>query len=189
MEKYSSHSDAALLEMWREGDSAAGSQLFDRHYKGLTHFLSKKVPGPHLEDLTQESFLAMIENMHQVDGLAEFHKYLWGIARHKVSDHYRRWKRTSGYETDVRSLEELCVIDPGPSPATHAAENEEQRNLHEALRHVPWTDRIVLELYYWKDFSVQEISEVLAIPLGTAKTRLRIGRRHLRKQFAKDRRF
>jgi RNA polymerase sigma-70 factor, ECF subfamily len=185
MQKYSSHSDAALLAMWREKNRAAGSELFDRHYESLTRFFSNKVPQPHHEDLAQESFLATLENIGHLDSPPEFRKYLLGIAHHKLSDHYRKCKRSRIRETDAQDLENLCTTDPKASPASQATENEERCILLEALRDISSNHRIVLELRYWEDLSTQEISAVLAIPLGTAKTRLRSSQRYLRKRLAK----
>ena len=54
--------------------------------------------------------------------------------------------------------------------------HEEQRLLLEALRRIPLECQIVLELYYWEDMAAPELAQVLGIPEGTARSRLRRAR-------------
>ena len=67
----------------------------------------------------------------------------------------------------------------GPSPSTLAAAREEHRLLLAALRRLPISMQVALELFYWEGMGVAEIGEVLGIPVGTVKSRLQRARSRL----------
>jgi RNA polymerase sigma-70 factor (ECF subfamily) len=178
----SSAETTKLLEAWRSGDRSAGAVLFDRYYEGLSRFFANKVPEAHQEDLIQESFLAVVESVDRFEERSSFRTYLFAIAHRVLGDHIRKSARRNAREGGPVDLESISSADLGPSPATGAAQHEEQRLLLEALRHIPLIHQVTLELHYWENLTQQEIAEVLGLPLGTAKTRLRDGQRHLRSQ-------
>jgi RNA polymerase sigma-70 factor (ECF subfamily) len=62
------------------------------------------------------------------------------------------------------------------SPTQILAGREEQRLLLAALRRLPVDYQVALELHYWEGMTAAELGEVLDLPLGTAKTRIRRGR-------------
>lgn len=171
----------ALLAAWRSGDRDAGAALFDRYYDGLSRFFANKVPEAHQEDLLQESFLAVVESVARFEERSSFRTYLFAIAHRILNEHIRKVARRNARES-AADLETISAADLGPSPATGATQHEQQRLLLEALRHIPLIHQVALELHYWENLTQQEIAEVLGVPLGTAKTRLRDGQRHLRSQ-------
>ena len=59
---------------------------------------------------------------------------------------------------------------------------EEWRGVQRAVAGLPLPQRVVVVLYYVNDLSLQEISEILDIPVGTVKSRLHYGRNALKKQ-------
>lgn len=170
-----------LLAAWRGGDRSAGAALFDRYYDGLSRFFANKVPEAHQEDLLQESFLAVVENVARFEERSSFRTYLFAIAHRILNDHIRKLARRNARESTA-DLETISAADLGPSPASGATQHEQQRILLEALRHIPLIHQVALELHYWENLTQQEIAEVLGVPLGTAKTRIRDGQRHLRSQ-------
>lgn len=175
----------ALLHAWRNGDQRAGQLLFDRYYEQLARFFSNKVPDAHQEDLLQESFLALVENIDQFAARSSFRSYLFGIAHNVLRDHLRKSARRNIREGTPLDLDTISTAQLGPSPATAANQKEEQRILLEALRHIPVIHQIALELHYWENLTQQEIAEILGVPLGTAKTRLRDGQKYLRAQLTR----
>ena len=56
------------------------------------------------------------------------------------------------------------------------AAKEQQKLLLDALRRIPLDYQIALELHYWEGFTAAQTAEVVGLPLGTVKTRLRRGR-------------
>jgi RNA polymerase sigma-70 factor (ECF subfamily) len=174
--------DRVLLEAWRRGDRGAGDKLFERHYQSVARFFRNKASEAVQEDLIHETFLACLRSVAGFRGQASFRTFLFAIAHHVLVDHLRWMGRRMahlGSETEVDELPAVCF---GPSPVAVAVLHQEQRLLLEALRHIPLIHQIALELHYWEDLTAAELGEVLGVPLGTAKTRLRDGRVYLEQQ-------
>ncbi|HWU85878.1 MAG TPA: sigma-70 family RNA polymerase sigma factor [Kofleriaceae bacterium] len=171
--------DFALLDAWCRGNRSAGSALIERHYAGVARFFGNKVSEAMKEDLIQETFLACTKSAMRFRGQAQFRIFLDAIARNVLVSYQKRLSRSEtrlGLEADLEETQAVCF---GPSPIATAARHEEQQLLLEALQRIPLTHQVVLGLHYWGDLSVVEIGEVLGVPLGTAKTRLRSGRSYL----------
>jgi len=67
------------------------------------------------------------------------------------------------------------------TPAVHSEVNESWRQVQQAISSLPLSHRGVVVLYYVNDLSIQEIAEILDIPVGTVKSRLHYSRQALRK--------
>jgi len=166
--------DSTLLSDWRAGDRASGLRLFRRHYPPIFRFFQSKL-ATEAEDLTHETFLACLEQGGQLREGASVRAYLFGIARHLLVDRFRRHHRRDA-RTDplVDSIAELVG-----SPGAVLDSNDSRRLLLLALRRLPIDLQIMVELYYWEEFSVRETAEVVGVPEGTVKSRLSRARRLL----------
>jgi len=162
--------DIELLEAWRAGDTHAGSELFERHFRSLSRFFASKL-AEDVDDALQATFLACVEGRHRIRDGASFRAYLFAIARRELFAHYRR-KRAAR----LPDIEELSVVDLAPSPSLVVAKKAEERVVLEGLRRLPLDYQIVLELTYWEDMSDREVADVLEIPHGTVKSRIRRAR-------------
>lgn len=169
--------DDELLEAWRTGDSDAGEELFERHFDAIARFFSNKANDA-VEDLIQKTFLACVESRDRFRGESSFRTFLFSVAYNVLHKHYRT-KRRHGDKIDFGVT---SVHDLAPSPSNVVAKHHEQRLLLEALRHIPLEFQIVLELSFWEHLSAREIGQVLGIPEGTAKTRLRRAKRLLEEE-------
>lgn len=168
--------DAALLERWRAGDKGAGNHLFERHFESVYRFFVHKAPRDAV-DLTQRTFLACVEARDRFRGASSFRTFLFAIARHELMAHWRKASRAADPAT-------TSVRDLAPSPSAILIERREHRVLLEALRSIPLDLQIALELHYWEQLSMSEIAEVLDVPEGTAKSRLRRAREALEGRIA-----
>ena len=157
--------DFELLEAWRGGDAAAGSELFDRHFDSLFRFLRNKVANDPA-DLVQSVFLSCVESRDSFRGESSFRTYLFSVARKKLYKHYR--DRKPGADFGVTSL-----ADMGPTPSRLVDKRVGDRLLLEALRAIPLELQIALELHYWEQLPGPEIARVLDIAEGTVRSRLR----------------
>lgn len=172
--------DGALLEAWRAGDSAAGNELFDQHYRAIYRFFRSKVAGE-LDDLVQTTFTRCAASRERLEDGGSFGAYVHGVARNVLREHYR-----THYGRDQKiDFGSASVADLGVSPTGVVAQQQEQRLLLEALRTIPLDHQIAIELAYWEGFKVKELAKVLDVPLGTAKTRLRTARKVLEARLAK----
>lgn len=171
--------DQLLLDAWRRGDEGAGEQLFEHYYEGLTRFFRSKA-GDGAADLIQRTFLILLETKSRMRDGTSFHCYLYGVARNVLYEHYRG-KRRDGERFQP---DESSAVDLGPTPTTLLAQEQETRLLLQALRHIPLESQLILELYYWEQMTAKEIADVLEVPEGTARTRIRRAKQLLEAQLA-----
>ncbi len=164
--------DAVLLAAWRGGDRAAGQALVGRHLASLYDFFRNKVDDG-VDDLIQQTFLAVAASIDQFRGDGSFRAYLFAIARHELYAHWRRRQRRDA-ELDVLEISVAALSTAGP--ARVVARHHEQRLLLQALRTLPLDLQIALELVYWEELSGPELAIALGIPEGTVRSRLRRGR-------------
>ncbi|MEZ4380895.1 MAG: sigma-70 family RNA polymerase sigma factor [Nannocystaceae bacterium] len=177
--------DAALVERWRAGDREACRALFDRYYAAIARFFRNKVRDGD-DDLVQICFLRCFEGITRLRAGAAFRAYLFGVACNVLREHYRRGRgEAERRDLDDRSVRELAGDGgPWPSAGSWLAAREEHRLLLAALRRLPLSHQILVELFYWEGMRVREIAEVVGAPEGTIKTRLRRGRALLEEALA-----
>jgi RNA polymerase sigma-70 factor (ECF subfamily) len=163
--------DVVLLEGWRRGDAAAGEALFERYYDLVERFFLNKISGD-TQDLVQETFIACVEGRDRVQDSSRFRSYLFSIAYNVLRGHLRKIYR-GGQRLD---LDELSVQQVAPGPGTQLGDRREQRLLLEALRGIPVDYQVILELHYWEQMTTEDMAEVLSLPVGTVRSRLRRAR-------------
>ena len=181
VEVFTDARDEDLLSSWRQGSTAAGELLFERHYEAVRRYFRNKVPAGAAHDLVQETFLACLEACERFRRHSTFRTYLLGIAHHVMVDYLRATSRDR-HKLDV---DELILADLHLTGEDVIAAKRERRALLRALRSLRFPLQVVLELRYWEAMSDLQIAEVLDEPLGTIKTRLRAGRLALEDQLAR----
>lgn len=169
--------DFELLEAWRGGDRSAGNELFDRHFDAVFRFFRNKV-SEGAEDLVQQTFLACVQSRDLFRGDSSFRTYLFTAARSKLYTHLDK-RRREGENVDYGVT---SCADLGVSPSGILANNEQQRLLLAALRLLPVDMQVALELYYFEQIRGPQLAEVLDVPEGTVRSRLRRGREILRER-------
>ena len=160
--------DLELLEAWRDGDEAAGGNLFDRYFDALYRFFRNKVRDGS-EDLVQATFLSCVASRDRFRGDSTFRSYLFTVARSKLYDHLRSRRRLDGR----LDFTEVSVADLGTSPSGVVARREEEQLLQLALQRLPLELQIAIELFYFEGLSGSEVATVLEIAEGTVRSRLR----------------
>jgi RNA polymerase sigma-70 factor (ECF subfamily) len=170
-------SDLSLFEAWRDGDKRAGNELFERHFEAIYRFFVHRAPADAV-DLVQRTFLGAIEARDRFRAASSFRTFLFAIARNELLAH---WRRRKGDADPVTS----SIRDLAPSPSTELVARAEHRMLLEALRSIPIDLQIAIELHYWEALGTSEIAEVLGVPEGTAKSRLRRAREALAEELAR----
>ncbi len=169
--------DAELLAAWGGGDQSAGETLFERHFEPVARFFRNKLGAAEAaDDLIQLTFLGALEGRERFRGDASFRTFLFAVARNVLLKHFRNRGRDGARHVD---FEATALHDLDPSPSAVLARDHEQRLLLQALRRIPIESQIALELHYWEGMTAKEIGETLAVPLGTAKTRIRRAKQQL----------
>jgi RNA polymerase sigma-70 factor, ECF subfamily len=105
--------------------------------------------------------------------------WLLSLARSRTIDALRSRLRKSEQETSIERGFDLT--DPAPGPETASLEDERARTLRLALRSLPHEQRQALETVYFGGLTHTEAAETLRQPLGTVKTRVRMGLAALRR--------
>jgi len=164
---------------FKEGDSDAFRELYDRHGRHVVNFFFKMSYDRALaEDLAQDTFLRLIGAKDRYQPEASFKTYLFTVARNLWIDQYRSKKAApKTVSADLRVAEDGATIGDGVSsgedPAVDRLARQEAAELvHAALEDLPEGQRMVFVLAEAQGLKYREISEILEIPVGTVKSRM-----------------
>ncbi len=168
-------SDVAQL---RRGDLDALSALVTRYQNRLYRYLLRLVRQPaEAEDLFQNTWIRVAEKIGQYDPNRSFEAWLFTLARHLAIDYLRRVRPESLDEPigDEDSGETGATRLRSKEPAAYEriASQERASRIGESLETLPVAQREVLTLRFEEEMKLEEIAEVLNVPLSTVKTRLR----------------
>lgn len=177
--------DEELLALIVRRDSAALGAIYDR-YGRLVFTIALRITGDRetAEEVTQDVF----QNVWQSAGgfqasSGSFSAWLMGISRHRAIDATRsRRYRARAREEDL-SFD--YPTDDSNSPENQADARLLRETVYAALSELPLAQRQAIELAYYGGLTRAEIAERLGEPLGTVKTRLRLGMQKLKVLFIK----
>ena len=171
--------DAALLARIAGGDPDALGALYDRYGRVVFGVLYRLLGAPEAaEEVTQDAFHAVWRRAatYRADRGA-VRTWLLAIARNAAID----WRRTKG-----KRIEREAAIDEAAELVEEIRVDERviarlrAERVREAVASLPEEQRIVLSLAFWSGLSQTEIAERTATPLGTVKSRVRLGMAKLR---------
>jgi RNA polymerase sigma-70 factor (ECF subfamily) len=176
----SNQSDAELILQVQSGSLDALGVLYDRH-RQLVYRTVLAITGDTeiASDLLQDVFLRLHRFISRVDHTRPLEPWLY---RMSVNLAYTWMKRNN---TWWRPIEEMSEWLSGPGknmPHEHVERQDDLDRIQTALSGLSLPQRVVVVLYYLNDLSLQEISEILEIPVGTVKSRLHYGRQSLKKK-------
>jgi len=167
--------DEVLVSSIAHGDKRAMQVLFARHnvrvYRFIARLLGDSVPA---EDLVSEVFLDVWRKAHQFEGRSQVSTWLLGIARYKALTHLRRRTVDQLDEEAAHAIE-----DPADNPHTVLEKNDKRVLLRKALTQLSPAHREIIDLTYYHEKSMGEVSEILQIPEATVRTRMFYARKHL----------
>ena len=171
----------ALARGLRRRDPELLDELIERYqyrlFRYLVYICSNRETA---EDLFQETWVRVLDRGHQYDGRSKFETWLFSIARHLVIDLHRR-KRPQSLDALTEAEENPIQVPAGGASALDlAAARELEAGLLESLNRLPAILREVLLLRFQEDLKLEEIAVVLAVPMGTVKSRLYRGLEQLR---------
>jgi RNA polymerase sigma-70 factor, ECF subfamily len=169
----------------RRGDLDALSTLLTRYQNRLYRYLLRMVRQPaEAEDLFQQTWLRVAEKIQSYDQRRNFEAWLFTLARNLAIDHLRRIRPDSldepiGDEPFAESAATRLVSRETPA-LDRVLARERSSRLADALDMLPVIQREVLTLRFEEEMKLEEIAEILSVPLSTVKTRLRRGLDRLR---------
>ncbi len=177
---YSTLTDEQVLKRLAKGESWAMAVLYDR-YARLVFSLALRILNDRAacEEVVQEVFVKVWRRAGEYDpGRGKFSSWLGSIAHHHAIDELRRRRARPTAAEDEDAAADIAA--DGPVPFQVAVQSIEHERILHALECIPAEQRQPIELAYFEGYTQQEISQKLAEPLGTVKTRMRLGMIKLR---------
>jgi RNA polymerase sigma-70 factor (ECF subfamily) len=168
--------DELLVIRCRQGDAEALNVLLRRWQEPLwRHALRITGEDAAAWDVLQEALVSIARDIHKLETEAAFGAWAYRIASYKAKDWLRQNLRRRCRETRFASQqaidnEESEGICPG------------SEDLQEKLKTLEVQDRTLVALRFENEFSLEEIAQMLGIPMGTVKSRLHSVRQRLRTQ-------
>jgi RNA polymerase sigma-70 factor, ECF subfamily len=169
---------AILLELLvlrcKRGEKQAFDELI-RQWEGRLLFYVRRLVATEEDawDVLQHTWIKVFKGIKALDDPQRLPTWLYQIARRTAASHwrdqYRAWARTE----DNADLAEAAA-------AEEAWHFEDAEQVHRALGRISLAHREVLTLHFLEDLSLEQMAEVLAVPLGTVKSRLCYAKRALR---------
>jgi len=164
--------------------------LYDR-YSALVFSVSLRVlhDTQLAEDVVQEVFLRIWRQPASFDPeRGRFISWLMSVTRNRALDELRRISRRHRSEDEDREddspIARLSTTDRLDDPALGAELAEQREAVRAAMTRLPPEQRRAIELAYFSGLTQVEIAEITGDPLGTVKTRVRLGMRKLRESLA-----
>ena len=174
--------DMDCLRRLASGDQASAAALYDRHARPVYSLILRIVGDEgEAEDVLQEVFAQAFRQAIRYDASrGPVAAWLLMMARSRSIDRLRsrRTRPEAQASDDQHAMDEM----PGsmPDAATSMLSEEQTRIVQRALGALPLIQRVAIELAYYDGLSHREIAERLEEPLGTVKTRIRLGLLKLR---------
>jgi RNA polymerase sigma-70 factor, ECF subfamily len=167
--------DEELMELVDAGDTRAFEVVFDRH-AGAGYSLALRMCGRRAlaEDIVQEAFLSLWRSGSGYDrARGSVRSWVLSAVHNRAVDALRRTGAKAGRDVSDEGIAERL-------PAREATDaeverREESRRVHGALDELPPDQRQVIELAYFGGLSHSQIAEMLDLPPGTVKGRMRLG--------------
>ena len=156
--------DEALMQEFHGGSRAAFEELFARYRKPLYGFFGRRLNNSErVEDLAQETFLAVIRAVSRYEPRASVRTYLYGIALKLLAAERRRVFRNSSWSSALG----LGATEPRADRTP-----ESVLWVRQAMERLDASDREILMLREYEQLSYSEIAELLRIPINTVRSRL-----------------
>jgi RNA polymerase sigma-70 factor, ECF subfamily len=167
--------DEDLMALVADGQPRAFEVIFDRH-SGPAFSLAYRMCGRRAmaEDVVQEAFLSLWRSGARYDRRrGSVRTWILGVVHNRAIDAFRR-----GVVRESRNVPDDGLAEQMPARERTDVEvvrRDEATRVRSVLGELPTEQRQVIELSYFGGFSHSEISEMLELPAGTVKGRMRLG--------------
>jgi RNA polymerase sigma-70 factor (ECF subfamily) len=180
-------SDEALLERLAAGtDERALSDLYDRYQAQMYGLAMRITRDPALaQDAVQEAFLGVWRNAGRYAAArSSVRTWMLSIAHHRAIDIVRRRRPTSALpETDAGPAEPALTA---PDVWSEVAQSLDSATVKSAMAALPEAQREAIQLAYFDGLTQVEIADRTSTPLGTVKSRVRLGLLAMRRSLEGD---
>jgi RNA polymerase sigma-70 factor (ECF subfamily) len=178
--------DEELIARFQNGQMEAFDSIVQRYKDPLInfvyHFLGDRIDA---EDVVQETFLRVYRNKHLYRNIAKFSTWIYTIASNLAKTELRRRRRRR-----LLSLSQMGFDDKDYEPVDEFMQSPEgivdsgmqEKIIRKEIDDLPVKFKEVVLLRDVQEFSYEEISQILGIPIGTVKSRVNRGRLRLQKR-------
>lgn len=133
------------------------------------------------EDLFQETWCKALNNLDKYDVSKPFDKWLFAICVNTYKNSVKHWYNSKRmcFATDE---EQTLFLNSIPDNGGYSS--VEYLELHKIICSLPKNQRLVIILKYFKDYTMEDIAQMLSVPVGTIKSRLHSAKRTIRRRFS-----
>ncbi|MEW5869024.1 MAG: RNA polymerase sigma factor [Chloroflexota bacterium] len=174
--------DQELILQLQAGSLDALGLLYDRHRQMVFRTALGITGDPEAaNDLLQDVFLRLHRFADRIEVERPLEPWLYRVTTNLAYTWVKRNRRW------YHPLEDLAEWLAGPgksSPYDEVERSDDCNRVQKAISNLPFAQRVVVVLYYLNDLSLQEVAEILELPVGTVKSRLHYGRQALKKSLA-----
>jgi RNA polymerase sigma-70 factor (ECF subfamily) len=166
----------------QKGDVNAFTDIVNAHQNAVYNLCYRMLGDPYeAEDAAQETFIRAYKAMKSYDKKRSFTTWLLSIAAHYCIDQLRK-KRLK--VTSIEDTPYLDIPDPGPNPEVSLTKSEQQKRIKALLNVLSETDRAIVIMFYWYEFSYGEIAEALNLTTSAVKSRIHRARAQMAKSWS-----
>jgi RNA polymerase sigma-70 factor (ECF subfamily) len=167
-------SDESLIARVAEGDRRAMQLLFTRHQQRVYRFVLRLVGNSATaEDIVSDVFLDLWQQAARFEGRARLSTWLLAIARNKALSAMRR-----RIDQPLDAMAE-AIPDPAITAEETLDANKRGAVLRKCLEQLSPAHREIIDLVYYHEKSVDEVSSIIGVPAATVKTRMFYARKRL----------
>jgi RNA polymerase sigma-70 factor (ECF subfamily) len=172
--------DEEVMQFVQQGDPRAFELIYDRHGGAAFSLAYRMVANRGIaEDITQEAFLSIWRSRLRYEpARGSVRTWVLGIVHHRGIDALRRHAVHDRRRAGMEGVEER--FEAPERTEMEAVRRQEARSVRDALEALPQEQSNVIELAYFGGFSHSQIADMLEMPLGTVKGRMRLGLEKLR---------
>jgi RNA polymerase sigma-70 factor (ECF subfamily) len=145
------------MQAFKRGETLAFRELFDRYKNPIYGFVRRRVDDPgRAEEITQDVFLALVQQQKNYEVRASFRTFLYRIALNRVVSERRKMAEAPALDPEVAAGGDISAV----------------QQVREALARLEPEQQEIVMLREYQGLSYQEIAQVLNVPVGTVRSRL-----------------
>lgn len=169
------------------GNNSAFEELYKLSVKTAYHSASLLLSNPDdVEDVLQNSYIKAHQKLPELKNPESFESWIKTIVENECRNYIKKEKRISAPNIFFKNKsEEHSEEWKQPVPQEYMEREELRKNVSDILETLSPEIRACIVLFHYEEKSLNEISEILDIPLGTVKSRLHNGRKQIEKEFNK----
>lgn len=174
--------DYILIKRIQNGDTEAFETLVQKYYQNIYNFCVRRCNGNTTlaADLTQDTFLKLIEHIQQYRLTGKFINFLLTIAVNTCNNHFKK------KSPDIVDMDTLSAVPSNLNISEEVLRQENAKIIQQAIDRLPDMQKEVVILRFYHDRKLKEIAAITGVSLPTAKSRLKQGLDKLKRYLDKE---